>query len=48
MTTNIANVKDVFTVINERHSVHKYNPSVEISENELKEIIEAAGKAPSA
>jgi nitroreductase len=48
MTASVANEKDVFTVINERHSVRKYNPSVEISENELKEIIEAAGKAPSA
>ena len=32
MTTNVTNVKDVFTVINERSSVRKYNSSVEISD----------------
>nr|WP_044747758.1 nitroreductase family protein [Bacillus alveayuensis] len=48
MTTNVTDVKDVLTVISERSSVRKYNPAVQISDNELKEIIEAAGKAPSA
>ena len=40
--------KDFFTVINERSSIRKYDSSVAISTDELKSIIEAAGKAPSA
>jgi nitroreductase len=40
--------KDFFTVINERQSVRKYDPNVSISKEELREIIELAGKAPSA
>ncbi|BDG48251.1 nitroreductase family protein [Parageobacillus sp. KH3-4] len=40
--------KDFFAVIDERQSVRKYDPNVSISKEELRDIIEMAGKAPSA
>ncbi|SFJ09519.1 nitroreductase family protein [Thermoflavimicrobium dichotomicum] len=38
---------DFMTVVNERHSVRKYDPTVQLSKEELEEIIEIATKAPS-
>jgi nitroreductase len=40
--------KDFFTVLNERTSTRSYNPEKEISKEELKELLQAAMKAPSA
>jgi nitroreductase len=37
-----------FSLIEERKSVRKYDPTVSISKEELTEVLEAAGKAPSA
>ena len=48
MSSQIKPIDDFFTVIHERSSIRKYNPSVSISADELSSIIEAAGKAPSA
>jgi nitroreductase len=46
--TTTTSGKDFFTVINERKSARKYDPNVSISKEELRDIIEIAGKAPSA
>ncbi|KXG10344.1 nitroreductase family protein [Anoxybacillus rupiensis] len=48
MATQTSTTKDFLTVINERQSVRKYDPSFPISKEELKEILELTGKAPSA
>lgn len=40
--------KDFFAVVDERQSIRKYDPNATISKEELKEILEIAGKAPSA
>jgi nitroreductase len=48
ISTTTTSGKDFFTVINERKSVRKYDPNVSISKEELRDIIEIAGKAPSA
>ncbi|ANB59767.1 nitroreductase family protein [Anoxybacteroides amylolyticum] len=48
MVTSTITTKDFLTVVNERQSIRKYNPDVIISKEELAEIIEIAGKAPSA
>jgi nitroreductase len=46
MVTAIRN--DFFTVVNERHSVKKYDPSHKMTVEEIHELIESAQKAPSA
>ncbi|MDX8360808.1 MULTISPECIES: nitroreductase family protein [Bacillaceae] len=43
-TTNV----DLTTVINDRHSIRVYDPSVKIDKNELNDMIQEAAKAPSA
>ncbi|MED2974530.1 nitroreductase family protein [Fictibacillus sp. B-59209] len=39
--------RDFTDVINERHSVRKYDPSAELSAEEITELLEDAAKAPS-
>jgi nitroreductase len=47
-TMNVKQELSFFSLIEERKSVRKYDPAVSISKEELIEILEAAGKAPSA
>ncbi|WP_027408350.1 nitroreductase family protein [Anoxybacteroides tepidamans] len=48
MTAQESFVKDFVAVVNERQSIRKYDPNFSISKEELEEILEIAGKAPSA
>ncbi|WP_410770526.1 nitroreductase family protein [Fontibacillus sp. BL9] len=41
------NLNEFYTVLQERHSVRVYDPSVKISREELKEMLELATSAPS-
>ncbi|MDX8291639.1 nitroreductase family protein [Metabacillus indicus] len=43
-----ATTESILSIMSERSSVRKYDPSVKISKEELKEILELTGKAPSA
>lgn len=49
MTASTQNqlTNDFYTILNERHSVRHYDSSVKITEEEIKEILEAATLAPS-
>ncbi|MGG6314046.1 nitroreductase family protein [Paenibacillus macerans] len=46
-TLNQVQLNDFYTVLRERHSVRAYDPSVKISREELKEIVELSLSAPS-
>ncbi|MGG3454196.1 putative NAD(P)H nitroreductase YodC [compost metagenome] len=46
-TLNQVDLNDFYTVLQERHSVRVYDPSVKISKEELKEIVELSLSAPS-
>ncbi|MBA2874221.1 nitroreductase family protein [Thermaerobacillus caldiproteolyticus] len=48
MATSMETAKDFFTVVDERQSIRKYDPTVTISKEELSDIIKTACKAPSA
>jgi nitroreductase len=48
MVTETITAKDFFAVIDERQSIRKYDPNVTISKEEVRDILEVAGKAPSA
>ncbi|MDR0137716.1 nitroreductase family protein [Metabacillus idriensis] len=43
-----ATTESILSIMSERSSVRKYDPSAKISKDELKEILELTGKAPSA
>ncbi|WP_010277645.1 nitroreductase family protein [Paenibacillus senegalensis] len=45
--TELAGQQDFFTVIKERHSVRKYDPAYEMTEEEIQLILNDAIKAPS-
>jgi nitroreductase len=45
MNTSIQH--DFLAVVNERHSVKQYDPSVKLSREEIKELLQLAAKAPS-
>jgi nitroreductase len=48
VSISVETKRDFFTVIDDRHSVKKYDPSHEMTETEIKELIENTQKAPSA
>jgi nitroreductase len=43
-----ATTESILSIMSERSSVRKYDPTVKISKEELKDILELTGKAPSA
>lgn len=47
MSHSVLASNDLFTLLKERHSVRHYDPEFVISEEEIKEMIELAVKAPS-
>ncbi|OPA79429.1 nitroreductase family protein [Paenibacillus selenitireducens] len=47
MSTSVDQKQDFFTVVHERHSVRYYDPSVQISKQELEDILQEATLAPS-
>lgn len=47
MSHSVLASNDLFTLLKERHSVRHYDPDFVIADEELKEILELAAKAPS-